>query len=202
MISEAELSLITPENAADYASTLCAEDIPVLVTRLDSAEDKIRYPAFLLLRARSAVSNDVYPFWDVLDGKLGSSNSYQRSLGAMLLAANARHDTLGKLRATLPRLVLLLSDEKPITVRQCAQALPELIQSQPEYAGQISDAILTVDLLSYKDTMRKLILVDLIEVLLITRSIHPSEAIEQYLFSALSGSILDEKSKKQIRARI
>lgn len=202
MINQAELSLITPENAADYAGALSAEDIPALIDRLDSAEDKIRYPAFLLLRARSAVSQDVYPFWDVFASKLGSENSYQRSLGAMLLAANARHDTLGKLRATLPRLVLLLSDEKPITVRQCAQALPELIQSQPQYAGQVSDAILAVDLLSYKDTMRKLILIDFIEVLLTTRAIHPSEAVEQYLFSALSGSILDEKSKKQIRARI
>lgn len=202
MISESELSLVTPENAANYASALCAEDIPYLVARLDSAEDKIRYPAFLLLRARSAVSADVYPFWAVFAGKLDSENSYQRSLGAMLLAANARHDAPGKLHATLPHILMLLSDEKPITVRQCAQALLDLINAQPEYVGEISDAILAVDLLSYKDTMRKLILVDFIEVLLLARSIHPSEAIEQYLFSALSGSILDEKSKKQIRGRM
>ena len=202
MISEAELSFVTPENAADHAPALSAEDIPVLVARLDSAEDKIRYPAFLLLRARSAVSKDVYPFWDVFAGKLSSENSYQRSLGAMLLAVNARHDQSDKLRDTLPRLLALLSDPKPITVRQCAQALPEIILAKPAYANQISNAIIQVDLFSYKDTMRKLILVDFIEALLSIRSIHPSEAIEQYLFSALSGSILDEKTKKSIRARM
>ena len=65
------------DNAMEYAKTLSADDMPMLVARLDSAEDKIRYPAFLLLRARSAIANDVYPFWDVLDGKLASENSYQ-----------------------------------------------------------------------------------------------------------------------------
>jgi len=202
MIDEAALSLITPENAADYAQAVSADDIPVLVARLDSAEDKIRYPAFLLLRARSAISNDLYPFWDVLDGKLASENSYQRSLGAMLLAANAWHDAADRMRETLPRYLALLTDPKPITVRQCAQALPEILVAKPELAEEIGSAIMAVDLLSFKDTMRKLILVDFLDALLIVRGICPSEAIEQYIFNALSGSILDEKAKKQLRLRL
>ena len=156
MIDEAALSLITPENAADYAQAVSADDIPVLVARLDSAEDKIRYPAFLLLRARSAIANDLYPFWDVLDGKLASENSYQRSLGAMLLAANAWHDAADRMRETFPRYLALLTDPKPITVRQCAQALPEILAAKPELAEEIGSAIMAVDLLSFKDTMRKL----------------------------------------------
>ena len=202
MIDEATLSLVTPDNAAQYAQALESGDIPWLIPRLDSAEDKIRYPAFLILRARSAVASDVYPFWKVLDEKLTSDNSYQRSLGAMLIAANAVHDSADKLRDSLPRFLALLSDPKPITVRQCAQALPEILRAKPEVAEQVGGAIMSVDLLSYKDTMRKLILVDFLEALLLARSIRPSESIEQYLFSALSGSILDEKSKKQLRSRM
>ncbi len=196
------LSLITPENAASYAYALSQEDIPALVERLTSAEDKIRYPAFLLLKERSAICADVYPFWDVLDENLTSANSYQRSIGAMLLSANARHDAQGKLRQTLPHYLALLCDPKPITVRQCAQALPEILRAKPEYAEEICDAILQVSLLDFKDTMRRLILLDFLEVLLLCRSLHPSESLEEYFFSVLNGSILDEKAKKQLRARL
>lgn len=202
MIDSNTMSLVTPENAADYAAALNAEDIPALVEQLASAEDNIRYPAFLLLKERSAIRADVYPFWDVFDAKLASDNSYQRSIGAMLISANARHDTAGKLRQSLPRYLALLSDPKPITVRQCAQALPEILRAKPEFAEPICDAILRVSLMDYKDTMRKLILLDFLETLLICRTIAPTPALEEYFFSVLSGSILDDKSKKQLRARL
>ena len=202
MIDAAILSLVTPETAASYAATLDQADIPPLVERLASAEDKIRYPAFLLLKERSAICADVYPFWDTLDEKLTHENSYQRSIGAMLLSANAKHDTQGKLKQTLPRYLALLNDPKPITVRQCAQALPEILCAKPEYAGSIGSTILSVSLLDYKETMRKLILLDFLETLILVRSLSPSEALETYFFSVLSGSILDEKAKKQLRVRL
>ena len=202
MIDSNTMSLVTPENAADYAAALSAADIPALVEQLASAEDKIRYPAFLLLKERSAIRTDVYPFWDVFDTKLTDANSYQRSIGAMLISANARHDATGKLRQSLQRYLTLLSDPKPITVRQCAQALPEILRAKPEYAEPICDAILRVSLMDYKDTMRKLILLDFLEALLICRTIAPTPALEEYFFSVLSGSILDDKSKKQLRARL
>jgi hypothetical protein len=50
--------------------------------------------------------------------------------------------------------------------------------------------------------MRRLILVDFLEVLLMVRTLQPSEALEQYFFSVLSGSILDEKAKKQLRSAL
>ena len=202
MIDSAIFSLVTPETAASYAATLDQADIPALIERLASAEDKIRYPAFLLLRGRSAICADVYPFWDALDEKLTHENSYQRSIGAMLLSANAKHDAQGKLKQTLPRYLALLNDPKPITVRQCAQALPEILRAKPEYAEPIGNAILSVSLLDYKETMRKLILLDFLEALILVRSLSPSEALEAYFFSVLSGSILDEKAKKQLRARL
>ena len=202
MIDSAIFSLITPETAASYAATLDQADIPALVERLASAEDKIRYPAFLLLKERSAICADVYPFWDALDEKLTHENSYQRSIGAMLLSANAKHDAQGKLKQTLPRYLALLNDPKPITVRQCVQALPEILRAKPEYAEPIGNAILSVSLLDYKETMRKLILLDFLEALILVRSLSPSEALEAYFFSVLSGSILDEKAKKQLRARL
>ena len=202
MLDEAVLSLVTPENAAAFAEALEKADIEMLVQRLDSAEDKIRYPAFLLLRARSAVSDDVYPFWDALAEKLVRENSYQRSIGAMLLAANTRHDTAGKMQDAMPRFLRLLNDPKPITVRQVAQALPEILRAKPELAEETGRALMAVDLVGYKDTMRKLILLDFLDALLLIREIQPTPELEAYLFSALSGSILDEKSKRQLQAKL
>ena len=202
MLDEATLSQLTPENAATFAAALEKADIEPLVLRLDSAEDKIRYPAFLLLRARSAISEDVSTFWDLLAEKLDSENSYQRSIGAMLLAANARHDTTGKIQQVLPQYLRLLNDPKPITVRQTAQALPEILRAKPELADEIGRALMAVDLPGYKDTMRKLILLDFLDALLLVRKIHPTPELEAYFFSALSGSILDEKSKKQLQTKL
>lgn len=202
MIDEPALSCVTPETAAEFAAQLSPEDIALLVARLDSAEDKIRYPAFLVLRARSEIKSDVYPFWTVFEEKLTSENSYQRSIGAMLTAVNARHDKNGRMNHLLPGYLALLNDPKPITVRQCVQALPEILQAQPWLAEEILKALLQVDVLQYKETMRKLILTDFLEVLLYIRTIQPSEELEAYLFSALSGSVLDEKSKKLIRQRM
>ena len=95
MVDSNTMSLVTPENAAIYAAAFDAENFPALVEQLASTEDKIRYPAFLLLKERSAICADVYPFWDAFDAKLTSDNSYQRSIGAMLVSANARHDAAG-----------------------------------------------------------------------------------------------------------
>lgn len=202
MIDEATLSILTPENAATYAAMLVSEDTPVLIDRLSSSEDKIRYPAFLLLREHSIASADVYPYWTILAEKLKSANSYQRSLGAMLIAENARHDNQGFMRQTLPDYLALLEDEKPITARQSAQALRSILVAQPELADTIAATLLRVDLAKVKETMRKLLLTDFIEVLLQARSIAPNSEIDTYLLSALSGSILDDKSKKSIRSKL
>jgi hypothetical protein len=202
MIGETAISLVNAENAAQFAAMLSSEDIPSLIARLDSPEDRIRYPAFLLLRAYSVLTADLYPFWDVLDGKLTDTNSYQRSIGAMLLAANVRHDSAGKIEKTLPRYLALLVDPKPITVRQCAQALPDILRAKPELAQEIAQSILQIDLIRFKETMRKLILVDFLETLLVIRNLQPFEELEQYFFFALSGSILDKKAKEQFRTRL
>jgi hypothetical protein len=202
MLDDVVFSSVTPENAAQYAATLNSEDIAPLVSRLDSAEDKIRYPAFLLLWERSRIMDDVYPFGDLLAEKLRGEHSYQRSIGAMLLAVNARYDAANKTREMLPYYLQLLHDPKPITVRQCAQALPNILRAKPELASEIEQAVLAVDLMMYKDTMRKLILIDFLDVLLLVREIQPTPELEEFFFSALSGSILDEKAKKQLKLKL
>lgn len=202
MIHVAELLQCKGEEIPARAAALSAEEIAWLVGMLASGDDKIRYPAFLLLRERSLEHRDVFPFWDVFSGKLASENSYQRSIGLMLLAVNARWDDGERISVVLDAYLALLKDEKPITVRQCVQSLAFILPSHPALAERITDRLLSLDLTEIRDTMRKLVLVDVIDVLLLIRETAPGDSIDAYLFSALSGDLLDAKLKKQILARM
>ena len=202
MLNEADLIELNKQDIPAHAAALSAEEIAWLVDLLSSKDDKLRYGAFLLLNERSATTADVMPFWDVFAEKLSSDNSYQRSLGVMLLATNARWDKGSKTASVLNAFLAILKDEKPITVRQCIQSLKQIVPFHPALATQISERLLSLDLLELRDTMRKLVLLDTIDVLLLIRETQPIGDIDSYLSNALSGDLLDAKTKKQILARM
>ena len=202
MLNETDLIELNKEDLPARAAALTSSEIAWLIDLLAEKNDKIRYGAFLLLNERSLSQADVFPYWDVLAGKLGSDNSYQRSLGVMLLAANARWDTAGKTAAVLDAFLAILHDEKPITVRQCIQSLKLILPTHPELSEQIAKHLLALDLLAQRDTMRKLILLDIVDVLLQIRATETVDGVDAYLSAALSGDLLDAKTKKQILARM
>ena len=202
MIHEIELLQLAGTEILARAALLTNEEIDWLVTLLSSTDDKLRYAAFQLLRERSFEHADVFPFWNVFCDKLASENSYQRSLGSMLLAVNARWVSDEQTAAMLDGYLALLHDEKPITVRQSIQSLLYILPSHPALCGRISASLLSLSLLDIRDTMRKLVLIDILNVLLLIREIEPTDAIDAYIFAALCGDLLDAKAKKQIRARM
>lgn len=202
MLTEFDLSELSKEEVPDRAAALTGEEIAWLVDRLAEKADKVRYGALLLLQERSQSQADVFPFWDVFAEKLKSDNSYQRNLGVMLLAANARWDKGERTAAVLNDVLDVLRDEKPITIRICAQSLPQIVSCHPELSRRIADRLFALDLLELRDTMRKLVLLDMVDVLLRIRETEPVEGIDAYLSAALSGDLLDAKSKKQILARM
>ncbi|MEA4890365.1 MAG: hypothetical protein VB070_12995 [Clostridiaceae bacterium] len=194
-----EKILSIPKSELQEASkTLNKDDIPQLVEWLSLKDDSTRYQAFLLLQNRSIFFSDVYPFWDNLRDKLESDNSYQRSIGLMLIAENVRWDTQNRIEDTLDEYLALLQDEKPITIRQCIQSLGKVALFKPGLNKKIADCLIAFDLLSIKETMRKSILLDILNVLIAIRKELKTSETERFILSALSGEILDKKSKKQI----
>jgi hypothetical protein len=188
-----------PESDLQEASkALTGEDIRELIQWLALKDDKIRYRAFRLLQNRSLFSNDVYPYWDTLRSKLKSDNSYQRSIGLMLLAENAKWDTENRMEDTVDECLALLDDEKPITIRQCIQSLGKIASTRTGLNGTIASRLISFNLLAVKETMRKPILLDILNVLLIIRQELKTDEIESFILNALSGEILDKKAKKQI----
>ena len=202
MLNETDLIELTKEALPARAAALTSAEIVWLVDLLAEKNDKIRYGAFLLLNERSLSFADVFPYWDAFADKLISDNSYQRSIGVMLLAANARWDKVGKTASVLDEYLAILNDDKPITIRQCIQSLLLIVPYQPELAGRIAGRLLALDLLALRDTMRKLILLDIVDVLLLIRETQSVDVVDAYLSAALSGDLLDAKTKKQILARM
>ena len=174
------------------------EEIKQLVEWLSEKDDKIRYQSFLLLKSRSESFDDVYPFWDVFSEKLKSENSYQRSIGFMLISENVRWDKEGKFEKIMDDYLINLNYDKPIIVRQCIQSLQNIIPYKENLQFTIADKIMAIDIMSVRETMRKPILTDILEVLVMIRKYRTKDEIESYIFTALSGEILDKKSVKKI----
>ncbi|QNU68474.1 hypothetical protein EHE19_008780 [Ruminiclostridium herbifermentans] len=182
----------------ELAKTIDKNDISLLIELLNEKNDKIRYAAFLLLQNRSIYCNDVYLYWDTFNEKLKNENSYQRSLGAMLLAENVRWDSQNKINNSISSYLMLLNDEKPITIRQCIQSLNKIIPFKKHLHILIAAKLMSIEILDIKETMRKPILTDILGVLIEIRKYQTNNEIENYINKALLGGIIDKKTKKQI----
>lgn len=200
MITMESMMSIDKDDLQEASKKLSADDIPQLVEWLALKDDNIRYQAFLLLQNRAVFFDDVYPYWDTLRDKLGSGNSYQRSIGLMLIAENAKWDAENRMEDTIDEYLELLNDEKPITIRQCIQSLGKIAPHKPGLNEKIAGRLVSFDLTAVKETMRKSILLDILNVLLGIRKEFKTDEMERFILNALSGEILDRKSKKQIEA--
>lgn len=142
----------------------------------------------------------MFVHWDALVNRLDNENSYQRSLGAMLLAENARWDSEGRFSAILERYLVLCDDEKFVTARQSIQALLKVLPCQPQICTAVVDKLIGIDLMQRKDTQRKLLLLDICSVLAAVQRIQPDERIPAYVLRARTGGLLDQKALKQLAA--
>ncbi|HMB25133.1 MAG: hypothetical protein ACM33V_02065 [Chloroflexota bacterium] len=94
------------------------------IENLASTDDKIRLEALQnLLKITEFKVDWAYEVWDLLLEKLEHENSYQRSIGIMLLCNLAKSDLENRLGVSLDRLLVHTKDEKFITSRQCIQNL-------------------------------------------------------------------------------
>ncbi|MGI5970430.1 MAG: hypothetical protein ACOX7P_01725 [Oscillospiraceae bacterium] len=202
MITAESIASIDKNDLEKASGELRREDISQLVDWLTLKDDTVRYQSFLLLQYRSRRFDDVYPYWDVFADKLKNENSYQRTIGLVLMAENAKWDKAGKLDKCLDTYLELIYDAKPITARQCIQSLEKIAAVKPDLTGKIAENLISFDLMSVRDSMRKLILIDILNVLIAIRKEHSLDGIDSFVLSALSGDILDNKAKKQFKSLI
>lgn len=107
--------------------------------------------------SESHETNEWYNCFDDFASLLDHPNSFVRNRALYILAAIARWDAEDKFEALLPKFLSHITDEKPITARQCIKALTEVGQAKPVLIPQILSALHGADLSKYKDSMRPLI---------------------------------------------
>ena len=99
------------------------ENIYNLMNQLNNKDNKTRKEALDQLLDMTEEKVDwIYDVWDILVDKLQSDNSYQRSIGVLLLSNLAKSDQMKKFNDLLNRYLGLMEDEKFITSRQTIQS--------------------------------------------------------------------------------
>lgn len=132
-------------------------EIEILVKALRDPDNRRACAALKELQAESERSGAVYPYFDRFAAMLDDGNSYIRTRGLLLVAANAGWDTAHRLDDILDKFLTHITDDKPITARQCIGALPALVRARPDLRGRIRKALLNADASPYADSMRPLV---------------------------------------------
>jgi len=113
-----------------------------LFSDLENKDGAVRYNALqkLLAITENKVSW-VYDKWFVLLDKLSSDNSYQRSIGLILLANLAKSDNQNRIISVLDNILELIDDKKFITSRQCIQNIWKISVCNKTSRKQIVSAL-------------------------------------------------------------
>ena len=128
--------------------------VTVLLTAKD---DKAACACADRIVSESRESDVWYGCFDEFAALLRHPKSLVRNRALTILAANARWDENDRLDRILPEYLSHITDDKPITARQCIKALAELGRAKPKLIPEILPALQSADLSKYKDSMRPLI---------------------------------------------
>ena len=107
--------------------------------------------------AESLETDEWYAYLDEFASLLQHPKSLVRNRALNILAATARWDEENRLDAILPVFLEHITDEKPITARQCIQALARVGTAKPQYIGRILSSLHSADFSKYSGSMRPLL---------------------------------------------
>ena len=130
---------------------------------LTAKDDKYACALAEMIISESRETDKWYGYFDDFASLLDHPKSLVRNRALHILAANARWDEENRFDAILPDFLAHITDEKPITARQCIKALAQLGLAKPRYIPEILSRMRTADLSKYKDSMRPLIERDMAE---------------------------------------
>jgi hypothetical protein len=165
-----ELKTLAKNDIPDLSKNLTLADISLLVETLNEKDDLLRYKAFLLLQSNSRVFPFMYKYWNELEKKLESDNSYQRSLGIMLIAENVRWDKEGKFSSLISKYLERCNDEKFIPARQTIQGLGTISEATDRFDEDIKQGLNKLQFSKYKHNQQKILNKDVANVLKIISS--------------------------------
>lgn len=128
-----------------------------IISALTSKDDKYACAIADKVISESQTTDEWYECFDGFAALLNHPKSLVRNRAMGILAANAQWDEENRFDSILADFLTHITDEKPITARQCIKALVQVGQSKPQYIPVIIAALHSADLSKYKDSMRPLI---------------------------------------------
>ena len=141
-----------------------------IIQRLVDKDDKQAYEYAKKIIVESAKTNKYLDMISDFAIMLEDKNSFIRTRFFILICNQARWANDGQIENVYDKMKPLLNDSKPTVVRQCLNALHEVILYRPDMSNIIKKTISKIDLSIYKDSMRSLIKKDIDELMKIVNS--------------------------------
>lgn len=134
-----------------------------IIAKMTSKDDKYACAIAGQIISESQDTDQWYEYFDTFAALLNHPKSLVRNRALYILAANAKWDSENRFDTILEEYLTHITDEKPITARQCIKALVQVGRAKPQYIPRILSSFHDADLSKYKDSMRPLIEKDIEE---------------------------------------
>ena len=134
-----------------------------VISKLTAKDDKYACAIADKIISESQDTDEWYEYFDEFASLLNHPKSLVRNRVLYILAANAQWDDENRFDAILEDYLAHITDEKPITARQCIKTLVQVGMAKPQYIPRILSCFHDADLSKYKDSMRPLIERDMAE---------------------------------------
>ena len=134
-----------------------------MIKNLTAKDDKYACALSDKIISESKETNEWYEYFDDFASLLEHPKSLVRNRALHILATNAQWDAENHFDGVISDFLMHITDEKPITARQCVKALVQVGTAKPQYIPMILSALHGADLSKYKDSMRPLIEKDMAE---------------------------------------
>ena len=134
-----------------------------IVAELTAKDDKYACALADKIISESQETDQWYEYFDDFAALLDHPKSLVRNRALYILAANAQWDEENRFDKVISDFLTHITDEKPITARQCIKALAQVGIAKPQYIPRILSSLRGADLSKYKDSMSTLIEKDIAE---------------------------------------
>ena len=134
-----------------------------IIAKLTSKDDKYACAIADKIISESQDTDEWYEYFDDFAALLAHPKSLVRNRVLYILATNAQWDDENRFDLIISDFLTHITDEKPITARQCIKALAQVGVAKPQYIPRILSCFHEADLSKYKDSMRPLIEKDMAE---------------------------------------
>ena len=134
-----------------------------IIAKLTAKDDTYACAFADKIISESQETDEWYEYFDDFASLLNHPKSFVRNRVLYILAANAQWDEESRFDLIIADFLAHITDEKPITARQCINALAQVGSAKPQYVPVILSCLRNADLSKYKDSMRPLIEKDIAE---------------------------------------